>query len=159
MQSFGMRFFGDDSAEQLLGAMRFDFAIGEVYSEAPDRQFGGAYLSEQANVSNHSLSRSEPTSLQFLQISNLTLNPNTLNMVAQTSKPSSRSSSVTAPVERSSSPSMHHALATSSSLKSMLKKPFQGWSKDLLRARDDDDDDYNFSSGMRRGAQYYQNGA
>ncbi|KAI4618111.1 uncharacterized protein J4E87_008121 [Alternaria ethzedia] len=80
-------------------------------------------------------------------------------MVAQTSKPSSRSSSVTAPVERSSSPSMHHALATSSSLKSMLKKPFQGWSKDLLRARDDDDDDYNFSSGMRRGAQYYQNDA
>jgi len=40
----------------------------------------------------------------------------------------------------------------------MLKKPFQGWSKDLLRARDDDDD-YNFSSGMRRGAQYYQNDA
>jgi len=70
MQSFGMRFFGDDSAEQLLGAMRFDFAIGGVYSEAPDRQFEGEYLSKQANVSNHFLSRSEPTSLQSLQISN-----------------------------------------------------------------------------------------
>ncbi|KAG9187251.1 hypothetical protein G6011_05122 [Alternaria panax] len=73
-------------------------------------------------------------------------------MVAQTSKSSSRSSSVTAPVERSSS-SQHHAIASSSSLKAALKKPFQGWSKDLLRARDNDDDDYNFSSGMRRGAQ------
>lgn len=37
-----------------------------------------------------------------------------------------------------------------------LKKPFQGWSKELLRARDDDDDDYNFASGMRRGAQLYR---
>ncbi|CAN9093832.1 unnamed protein product [Alternaria alternata] len=76
-------------------------------------------------------------------------------MVAQTSKPSSRSSSVTAPVE-SSSLSQHHAITTSSSLRAALKKPFQGWSKELLRARDDDDDDYNFSSGMRRGAQYHQ---
>ncbi|KAI5379565.1 hypothetical protein J4E82_001604 [Alternaria postmessia] len=66
-------------------------------------------------------------------------------MVAQTSKPSSRSSSVTAPVENSSL-SQHHAIATSSSLRAALKKPFQGWSKELLRARDDDDDDYNFSS-------------
>jgi hypothetical protein len=38
---------------------------------------------------------------------------------------------------------------------SVLKKPFQGWSKELLRARDDDDDDYNFASGMRRGAHLY----
>ena len=37
-----------------------------------------------------------------------------------------------------------------------LKKPFQGWSKELLRARDDDDDDYNFASGMRRGACLYR---
>jgi hypothetical protein len=36
---------------------------------------------------------------------------------------------------------------------STLKKPFQGWSMDLLRARDNDDDDYNFSSGARRGAE------
>ena len=39
---------------------------------------------------------------------------------------------------------------------SVLKKPFQGWSKELLRARDDDDDDYNFASGMRRGAHMYR---
>lgn len=38
----------------------------------------------------------------------------------------------------------------------ILKKPFQGWSKELLRARDDDDDDYNFVSGMRRGAYLYR---
>lgn len=37
-----------------------------------------------------------------------------------------------------------------------LKKPFQGWSKELLRARDNDDDDYNFASGMRRGAHLYR---
>ncbi|KAF1938919.1 hypothetical protein EJ02DRAFT_307884, partial [Clathrospora elynae] len=43
------------------------------------------------------------------------------------------------------------------SLKSALKKPFQGWSKQLLRARDTDDDDYNFTSGARRGAEYYRN--
>lgn len=39
---------------------------------------------------------------------------------------------------------------------SALKKPFQGWSKELLRARDDDDDDYNFASGVRRGAHLYR---
>jgi hypothetical protein len=43
-----------------------------------------------------------------------------------------------------------------SSFMAALKKPFQGWSKELLRARDHDDDDYNFSSGMRRGAQLYR---
>lgn len=48
------------------------------------------------------------------------------------------------------------ALGTTS-LKTALKKPFQGWSKDLLRARDDDDDDYNFTSGARRGAAHYRN--
>ncbi|RMZ68582.1 hypothetical protein GMOD_00008304 [Pyrenophora seminiperda CCB06] len=76
-------------------------------------------------------------------------------MVVQSSQSSSRSSSVTGPVEPSRSPSHQHAIATSSSLRAALKKPFQGWSKELLRARDNDDDDYNFSSGMRRGAQYY----
>jgi hypothetical protein len=79
-------------------------------------------------------------------------------MVAQTSKPSSRSSSITVPVEHPSSSSLHHPLPTSS-LISVLKKPFQGWSKELLRAKDNDDDDYNFSSGMRRGAQYYHDEA
>jgi hypothetical protein len=44
-------------------------------------------------------------------------------------------------------------------LRAALRKPFQGWSKELLRARDNDDDDYNFSSGIRRGAQYYQDEA
>jgi hypothetical protein len=43
-----------------------------------------------------------------------------------------------------------------SSFMAALKKPFQGWSKELLRARDHDDDDYNFSSGTRRGAQQYR---
>lgn len=42
---------------------------------------------------------------------------------------------------------------------SVLRKPFQGWSKELLRARDDDDDDYNFASGMRRGAHLYRDDA
>ncbi|KAF1927097.1 uncharacterized protein M421DRAFT_6300 [Didymella exigua CBS 183.55] len=37
-----------------------------------------------------------------------------------------------------------------------LKKPFQGWSRELLRARNNDDDDYNFASGMRRGAHLYR---
>lgn len=37
------------------------------------------------------------------------------------------------------------------SLKAALKKPFQGWSKELLRARENDGDDYNFTEGVRRG--------
>jgi hypothetical protein len=37
------------------------------------------------------------------------------------------------------------------SIKAALKRPFQGWSKDLLAARDGLDDDYNFTSGRRRG--------
>lgn len=36
-----------------------------------------------------------------------------------------------------------------------LKTLFKGWSADLLRARDDLDDDYNFASGVRRGAADY----
>jgi hypothetical protein len=66
------------------------------------------------------------------------------------SNPSTRASSITATpgyspaASRSTSPS-------SLSIMSTLKKPFQGWSKELLRARDDDDDDYNFASGKRRG--------
>ncbi|KAL6156896.1 hypothetical protein ACJQWK_06301 [Exserohilum turcicum] len=75
-------------------------------------------------------------------------------MVAETSKSTSRSSSVTCAAVQPDASTQHHAFSTSS-LRSALKKPFQGWSKDLLRARDNDDDDYNFSSGMRRGAEYY----
>ncbi|KAJ4373310.1 hypothetical protein N0V83_003604 [Neocucurbitaria cava] len=80
----------------------------------------------------------------------------TANMVIQASQTSSRTSSVTAPVERAQATN-HHALGTTS-LWSALKKPFQGWSKELLRARDHDDDDYNFANGARRGAQFYREG-
>ncbi|KAF1844262.1 uncharacterized protein K460DRAFT_288330 [Cucurbitaria berberidis CBS 394.84] len=75
----------------------------------------------------------------------------------QTSQPSSHTSSATALVERSQSTKSRHALGTNL-LKSALKKPFQGWSKDLLRAKDNDDDDYNFTSGARRGAEHCRNG-
>jgi hypothetical protein len=77
-------------------------------------------------------------------------------MVMQTSQPSTRASSVTTSVARSQSEHQSLALGTAS-LKTALKKPFQGWSKDLLRARDDDDDNYNFASGARRGAEHYRN--
>lgn len=40
-------------------------------------------------------------------------------------------------------------------LLSLLKKPFQGWSKELLAARDGLDDDYNFPHIPRRGAELY----
>ncbi|KAF2649806.1 hypothetical protein K491DRAFT_610070 [Lophiostoma macrostomum CBS 122681] len=36
------------------------------------------------------------------------------------------------------------------SLTSALKKPFQGWSRDLVAAKSNLDDDYNFSDGRRR---------
>ncbi|KAF2497263.1 hypothetical protein BU16DRAFT_508274 [Lophium mytilinum] len=35
-----------------------------------------------------------------------------------------------------------------------LKAPFKGWSTSLLAAKDDLDDEYNFASGSRRGADY-----
>jgi hypothetical protein len=72
-------------------------------------------------------------------------------MVTQTSQQSSRSSSVTA--AEPARPSMQRQ---PSSFMAALKKPFQGWSKELLRARDDDDDHYNFASGARRGAHLYR---
>ena len=63
---------------------------------------------------------------------------------------SSRSSSITAPGgQLAQNAQQQHGFMAA------LKKPFQGWSKELLRARDDDDDDYNFASGMRRGAYLY----
>ncbi|KAF2026756.1 hypothetical protein EK21DRAFT_103018 [Setomelanomma holmii] len=69
------------------------------------------------------------------------------------SSPSTRAPSIAPSYKRShSSPNHTHSLGTFS-LKSAIKKPFQGWSKELLRARDDDDDDYNFASGLRRGCE------
>jgi hypothetical protein len=66
------------------------------------------------------------------------------------STPTTRAPSITAQARDSRSPNPTHSLKTFS-LKAALKKPFQGWSRDLLRARDNDDDDYNFASGPRRG--------
>ncbi|KAH8727998.1 hypothetical protein GQ44DRAFT_609981 [Phaeosphaeriaceae sp. PMI808] len=67
-----------------------------------------------------------------------------------TSNPSTRSSSLSIPVESHQCASHSRSQGTFS-FKAAFKKPFQGWSKELLRARDDDDDDYNFTSGLRRG--------
>ncbi|KAJ4410122.1 hypothetical protein N0V91_002131 [Didymella pomorum] len=50
----------------------------------------------------------------------------------------------------------HEAPHQSHGFMAALKKPFQGWSKEQLRARDNDEDDYNFASGMRRGAHLYR---
>ncbi|KAF3031796.1 endoribonuclease ysh1 [Didymella heteroderae] len=66
------------------------------------------------------------------------------------SSSSSRSSSITMAGEQT-----RQATPPSNSFMAALKKPFQGWSKELLRARDNDDDDYNFASGIRRGAHLY----
>ncbi|KAF2683697.1 hypothetical protein K458DRAFT_418684 [Lentithecium fluviatile CBS 122367] len=41
--------------------------------------------------------------------------------------------------------------STRSTLVAALKKPFQGWSKEALWAREGLDDDYNFPTGGRRG--------
>lgn len=41
--------------------------------------------------------------------------------------------------------------STRSTFASTLKKPFQGWSKSALWAREGQDDDYNFPSVSRRG--------
>ncbi|QRC91624.1 hypothetical protein JI435_018520, partial [Parastagonospora nodorum SN15] len=67
-------------------------------------------------------------------------------MSTSASWPSSRGSSITVAARRPQSRSQR-----SCALIAALKKPFQGWSKELLRARDHDDDDYNFASGRRRG--------
>jgi hypothetical protein len=69
-------------------------------------------------------------------------------MSSPPSNQSSRASSIT--VAHQHSPSKAHG---TTSFVSTLKKPFQGWSRELLRARDDDDDDYNFASGLRRGCE------
>jgi hypothetical protein len=60
----------------------------------------------------------------------------------------SRTSSITLSEPSSPAPSKSAPAAV---LLSAFKKPFQGWSRELMRARDDDDDDYNFVSGLRRG--------
>ncbi|KAF2120017.1 hypothetical protein BDV96DRAFT_566552 [Lophiotrema nucula] len=72
--------------------------------------------------------------------------------MATTPKPQSSQSSAYASSTASSTKSLHHSV-----IKSALKKPFQGWSKDLLAARDDLDDDYNFASGARRGTEEWYN--
>jgi hypothetical protein len=51
-----------------------------------------------------------------------------------------------------SQPSSPTGLKTvKSAVWSSLKKPFQGWSMALLAAKDDLDDEYNFTDGRRRG--------
>ena len=46
------------------------------------------------------------------------------------------------------------SLGTASlSIKSALKKPFQGWTREALWAKDDLDDVYNFPTVRRRGAE------
>ncbi|OCK77797.1 hypothetical protein K432DRAFT_395315 [Lepidopterella palustris CBS 459.81] len=63
------------------------------------------------------------------------------------------------PPSSSSTPSASTPIISSSttstskprSILASLLKPFKGWSTSLLRPRDDDDDDYNFPCGHRRG--------
>jgi len=43
---------------------------------------------------------------------------------------------------------------SNSAVWSALKKPFQGWSKDLLAAKEDLDDEYNFTDCRRHGSPY-----
>lgn len=45
----------------------------------------------------------------------------------------------------------HSTSSVSASIKSALKKPFQGWTKEALWAREGLDDDYNFPHVGRRG--------
>jgi hypothetical protein len=54
-------------------------------------------------------------------------------------------------------PHMSSSFTTSvrRSLLKAMKAPFKGWSTDLLAAKDDFDDEYNFTSGSRRGAHLY----
>ncbi|KAF2845915.1 hypothetical protein T440DRAFT_406813 [Plenodomus tracheiphilus IPT5] len=59
-------------------------------------------------------------------------------------------------ISKSGKTTQHHVLGMKA-FKTALKKPFQGWSMDLMRARDDDDDDYNFACGARRGTQDNRN--
>ncbi|KAF1954719.1 hypothetical protein CC80DRAFT_493507 [Byssothecium circinans] len=48
-------------------------------------------------------------------------------------------------------PPQHSNQSSYFSLKAVLKKPFQGWSKEALWAREGLDDDYNFPHVKRRG--------
>lgn len=67
---------------------------------------------------------------------------------------SSRSSSYMNMTGEQTRQPAHHRY--SHNLMAALKKPFQGWSKELLPARANDDEDYNFTSGPRRGAHLYR---
>lgn len=58
----------------------------------------------------------------------------------------------TNPTKSKTNPSdVTHHKSFSKKLVSALKKPFQGWSMDLMAARDGLDDDYNFARTRRRG--------
>ncbi|KAF2995247.1 hypothetical protein E8E13_003233 [Curvularia kusanoi] len=74
-----------------------------------------------------------------------------LSTMSTPSPSSSRSSSITMPGEqaRQRAQQSHGFMAT-------LKKPFQGWSKDLLWAKTSLDEEYTFASGQRRGAHLFR---
>jgi hypothetical protein len=68
---------------------------------------------------------------------------------------SSRASVVDSSTANASATSpTHHQKKFHASLLSALKKPFQGWSRDLLAAKNDLDDVYNFPHTPRRGEDY-----
>ncbi|KAF2715754.1 hypothetical protein K504DRAFT_446560 [Pleomassaria siparia CBS 279.74] len=70
--------------------------------------------------------------------------------MSSSSKPTSSCSSIltTESTSHTSSTSKHNTpLFATASLKKAVKAPFQGWSKELLWAREGIDDDYNFTSG------------
>lgn len=70
-------------------------------------------------------------------------------MVSSTKPTAVRQSSDMSVASRSSS---KHSLENAAfSLRSALKKPFQGWTKEALWAKHDLDDVYNFPSVSRRG--------
>ncbi|KAH9869965.1 hypothetical protein J1614_006886 [Plenodomus biglobosus] len=77
-------------------------------------------------------------------------------MIDPSTSTSTHNSSHTTMAVKTQQATQHHALSTKS-LKAALKKPFQGWSMDLMRAKDDDDDHYNFASSAPRGTQDYRN--
>ncbi|KAF1980449.1 hypothetical protein BU23DRAFT_548603, partial [Bimuria novae-zelandiae CBS 107.79] len=74
-------------------------------------------------------------------------------MAFPTTKPTAtRKSSDISVASHSSS---KHAFGTAThSLRSILKKPFQGWTKEALWAKYDLDDVYNFPTVRRRGTEH-----
>lgn len=88
---------------------------------------------------NESISKIVILSAQHVPDTIMTTKPST----SRSSSSSSSSSSTVVP--RTPSTSSHF------SLKAALKKPFQGWTKEALWAREGLDDDYNFPHVKRRG--------